>query len=236
MEKTIEFKAVVSNLDKGGKTLYRLVPVGINTMKDPEFISTIASGADIPASRAQYFMNVFAKTLVNAVMERKIVDLGFMSARLVIEGSLERMSDQPNVKDNPVRIRITFKGPIDEALAGIVLKNVSKMVEAALHEVMQTGASAINRIENMNEIVFNGKGLRINSDAEDEGVTLEKNDTIIAKATTNYSDDSTIKATFDNLEVERGVYDLCVYTRDGKRPSEVSTPRKLTRKVTVALG
>lgn len=235
MEKTIEFKAVVSNLGTGESACYRLVPVGIATMKDTEFIASFAANADIPESRAQYFMDVFAKNLVKCVMERRIVDLGWMSARLVIEGSLANMTDQPTLKDNPVRIRMTFKDNIDAALAGIVLKNISKMVEATLHEIMQQGASAINRIENANELTINGNGLTQNVAAEDEGVTLEKNGVILKKATVSYSDDTTIKAGFGELgdEITAGVYDLAVYTRAGKSASEVSTPRKLTRKITI---
>lgn len=235
MEKILEFKAVPSNLGKGESALYRLVPAGVQTVKTAEFLPAFANELDIPVSRAQYFMDVFAKNLVETVMERKTVDLGWMTARLVIEGSLQNMTEQPTTKANPVRIRITFKGSIDEALKGIILKNVSKMVEATLHEIMQDGASGVNRIENENVIVINGKGMAQNASAADEGVTLEKDGVIVAKAQVSYSDDTTIKAQFElGSEITAGVYDLAIYTRAGKSAAEVSTPRKLVRKVTVA--
>lgn len=235
MEKILEFKAVASNLGKGESALYRCVPVGVTSMKATEFIQSFANDLDIPASRAQYFLDVLAKKLVTVVMERKIVDLGWMSARLVIEGSLQNMTEQPTKANNPVRIRISFKGPVDEALKSIILKNVSKMVDAALHEIMQAGATGVNRIENSGEITINGKGLMQNVSAQDEGVTLEKNGVILAKANTNYSDDTTVKVQFGELpaEVVAGVYDLALYTRAGKSAAEVSTPRKLVRKITV---
>lgn len=234
MNTVIECKALVSNLKTGERPVYRLIPVGITTMKKDEFVQSFALDMGKSKADTQYFLDKLGQKLVECALSRKSVDLDWMGVRITIEGSIAAMNDQPTKADNPVRLKITLKGDVNTALAGVTLKNVTRMVEAALHEIMQVGASALSRIENDNLVVINGKGLTLTPDAEDEGVFLEKAGVVKAKAVIVYSDDSTIKADFSGASVENGVYDLVVYTRDGASAADGISARRLTRKITVA--
>lgn len=234
MAKTMNVKAVLSNLSTGGNPCYRLVIDGGVTINQDAFVTRYADNLRLSIADARYAVDKFFATLHELVMANKAVELEFMGARLVVKGSLRSMNQQPTKDKNPVVLQITAKGRLADSLAEIVLKNVTKMVDAALHEIMQNGASAVSRIENANAIVINGKGLIITVDNEDEGVWLEKSGTVVAEAEVTYSDESKIIAEFGELALENGVYDLCVATRNGAAKSAGISARRLTRKITVA--
>lgn len=234
MAKSMNVKAVASNLKVGEKPFYRLIIDGAEIVKSEDFLRRYAAATRLPTSEAQFNLDTFAQVLSEFLLEAKTVSLPYLLAKLSIGGSVKSMTDQPTKEANPVYANISVKGQIADALSGIVLKNVTVSVDAALHEVMQNGASGVARIENSGDIVITGKGLMIDAGAEDEGVWLEKSGTVVKMAELKGADHNEARANFGSLDgIENGVYDLCVATRDGKSASECPA-RILRRKVTVA--
>lgn len=235
MATTMKFKAVASNLTTGEHVCYRLIPVGVTTITKEQFVRLLANALRVSIADAQFTVDKMWDVIQACLMQNKRIELPFMSISLVIEGSIKSMNEQPTKEANPVRVRILIKGEAADQVAAIVLKNVTEMIEAALHEIMQAGASGLNRIENAADLTINGKGLKIDPGAEDEGVWLEKDGVIVKKAEIKYSDESKVVASFGKLDLENGVYQLAVSTRNGASPKGISA-RIIKRKVTVAIG
>lgn len=233
MAEVINAKAILSNLSAGEKSCWRLVPTGITTADDGEFIATYAANLRDTKANAQYAADQFVDTLLKFALANKAVELEYLGARLTIEGSLKSMNEQPTPEKNPVRLKITIKGEAAKRLAELHVRNVTEMVEAALHEIMQEGASGLSRIENDQPITINGKGLNITADVDDEGVWIEKNGVIVKRGEVLFSSNAKIKVSFGALALDEGIYDLCVATRNGASASNGISARKLTRKVTI---
>lgn len=234
MAKSVNVKAIPSNLAIGETPFYRLVVEGVGTVSKQEFVKRFATALRLPASEAQYTIDQFWATIESFLLEAKSINLEFMSIRLSIGGSVKSMTDQPTKDANPVTVNITIKGEAAANIAAIELKNVTVTIEAAIHEIMQIGASGVSRFESDQDFVINGKGLMLDAGAADEGVWLEKAGTIVKKAEVKSSDHSDVRGNFGSLEeVENGVYELCIATRDGKSAAEAPA-RILRRKVTVA--
>lgn len=233
MAKTLKVRAIPSNLEVGGRNCYRILPVGCDTINTDAFVKLFAEALRLKSSDAQFTLDKFWEVCQSCLLENKAIELEFMSMRLVIEGSLNSMNEQPTLEKNPVRIRIIVKGEAAREAAAIRLENVTEMIEAALHEIMQEGASGLSRIENDGVITINGKGLKIDPSAEDEGVYLAKNGIVIKRAEILYSAENSLEVKFADLDIENGVYELCVATRNGTNPAKVSA-RIVTRKVTLA--
>lgn len=236
MAKSINVKAVLSNLAAGEKPFYRLVPQGITTITKDQFVMLLADQLGLAPSEAQYTVDRLWSLIMKLLMENKRIELPYLSVSLAITGSVKSMTDQPTKEKNPVVVRIVVKGEAAEKIGEVKVINVTVTVEASLQEVMQVGASAVSRIENTNDLTINGKGLTINAAADDEGVWLEKAGTLVKKAELKSSNDNEARANFGALAgIENGVYDLCVATRAGKTAADAPA-RVLRRKVTVACG
>lgn len=234
MAKSINVKAVLSNLAPGSQPFYRLVPQGITTITKDQFVMLLADQLGLAPSEAQYTVDRVWSLIMKLLMENKRVELPYLSASLAITGSVKSMTDQPTKEKNPVVVRLLVKGDAADKINEVKVVNVTVSVEVSLQEVMQIGASAVSRIENENDITLNGKGLTINAAAEDEGIWLEKSGTLVKKAEMKSSSDNEARANFGSLGgIENGVYDLCVSTRAGKTAAEAPA-RVLRRKVTVA--
>lgn len=234
MAKSMNVKAIASNLRVGEGTHYRLIIDGVEVVKSEQFMNRFAAAIRTPTSEAQFTIDTFFSTIVDILMEAKRINLPFMSASLSVGGSVKSMTDQPTKSANPVLVNIAIKGTPAEKLAAIELKNVTITIDATLHEVEQIGASGVARIENENDIVVTGKGLMINAGAEDEGMWLEKDGIVKKMAEVKSSDHNEARGNFGALDgIANGVYELCVATRDGKSAAEAPA-RILKRKVTVA--
>lgn len=234
MDKTIEVKAILSNLAKGDKPFYRLVPQGIVTITKDQFMMLLADHLGVAPSDAQYTLDRAWSLILNLVMQNKRIELPYLSFSLAVTGSVKSMTDQPTKEKNPVVLRMLVKGEAAEKIGGVKVMNVTVTIEASLQEVKQTGASAVSRIENENDVIVNGNGLTINAAADDEGAWLEKSGTLVKKAELKSSNDNEARFNFGSLAgIENGVYDLCVATRAGKTAADAAA-RVLRRKVTVA--
>lgn len=235
MAKTMNVKAIASNLRVGSGTHYRLIIDGVEVIPPEEFMNRYAAAIRHPVSEAQFTVDQLFSTVVEILLEAKRINLPFMSASLSVLGSVKSMTDQPTKAANPVTVNITIKGAPAEKLAAIELKNVTVTIEATLHEVSQIGASGVSRIENSEDIVVTGKGLMIDAGAEDEGMWLEKDGIVKLTAEIKASNHNEARGNFGPFAgIENGVYDLCIATRDGKSAAEAPA-RILRRKVTVAL-
>ena len=234
MAKSMNVKAIASNLRVGEGTHYRLIVDGVEVVKSEEFMNRFAAAIRTPTSEAQFTIDTFFATVVDILMEAKRINLPFMSASLSVGGSVKSMTDQPTKSANPVLVNIAIKGTPAEKLAAIELKNVTITIDAALHEVEQIGASGVARLENENDVVVTGKGLMLNAGADDEGMWIEKDGIVKKMAEIKGSDHNEVRGNFGSLaDVENGVYDLCVATRDGKNAADAPA-RVLKRKITVA--
>lgn len=236
MAKTMNVKAIASNLRVGEKTFYRLIIDGVEVINKEQFITRLADALRLSPSEAQYFVDTFWGVVAEILMEGKRINLPFMTISLAVTGSVKSMTDQPTKSANPVVVNIVIKGNAAQKLAEIELKNVTVTIEAALHEIMQIGASGVARLENGNDIVVTGKGLMINAGAADEGLWIEKDGTVVKMAELKLATHNEARGNFGSLDgVENGVYDLCVATRDGKSAADAPA-RILKRKLTVAFG
>ena len=166
--------------------------------------------------------------------ENSAVDLGFLFSKLYIGGTIASLTDQPTKSKNPVLPRIFFKGDFSERFKQYEVVNETLTVNAILYELMQDGASDVNRIESATaRIVANMNAAKIDPEQEDNGIWLEnpRTDVKVCEASISYSDSSTCFFTFPELPAS-GKYRLVIATRNGESPEEYALA-KLTRNVFV---
>ena len=232
--KEIKVKATLSNLRVGETPNYRIIVKEPKKVDESEFLRRIAEKAGQDRIQGRYWLDAFRDVLFAALAENEAVDLNFLYAKLHVAGSLPAATEQPTREENPVRPRVFLKGELMDALAAFDVVNDTLTVAAILYEVMQDGASELNRIESTEaRVVINGNAIRIDPAQEDNGVWLEnpKTGEKIADGTVIHSDSATCHVTFPTLPAT-GKYRLVLATRDGNNPEEFALA-KVTRNVTV---
>lgn len=225
-------KTQLSNIGTGESPIFMLKPENITEMTEAQFITKLAAVTGWSEAKARFAMDAYGQAILDALSANKYVMAGPFKAKLAIRGSVPTMTSQPNKIDNPVVANITASGALADALSLIEVVNNAEVVAAAIYEVMQTGASGINRIETTTgQIVITGTGLAIDTAAADEGVWLANKDTgvVVKTLSVTSADSGAIRCTVGSLP-ENGQYRLTIATRDGDATKSVRT---VTRLVTV---
>ena len=226
--------AVLSSMKVGDVPVYRLVPKNAKKLTESEFLAILSQKVKQSPEEARYWLDCFREVLFGQLSENTAVDLGFLFSKLYIGGTIASLADQPTKQKNPVLPRIYFKNEFSERFKQYEVVNETLTVNAILYEVMQDGASDLNRIESATaRIVANLNEGKIDPTQPDNGVWLEnpRTDVKVCEASISYSDSSTCYFTFPELP-ESGKYRLVIATRNGKNPDEYGLA-KLTRNVFV---
>lgn len=226
--------AVLSSMKVGDIPVYRLVTKNGKKLTEAEFLVLLSQKIKQSPEEARYWLDSFREVLFALLSENTSVDLGFLFAKLYIGGTIASLTDQPTKEKNPVLPRIYFKGDFAERFKQYEVVNETQTVNAILYELMQDGASDVNRIESATaRIVANCNEAKIDPNQADNGVWLEKLKTSVkvCDASISYSDSSTCYFTFPELPAS-GTYRLVIATRNGENPDEYGLA-KLTRNVFV---
>lgn len=226
--------AVLSSIKVGDVPVYRLVPKNAKKLTEAEFVVLLSQKIKQSPEEARYWLDSFREVLFSQLAENTAVDLGFLFSKLYIGGTIPSLTAQPTKDGNPVLPRIYFKGEFSDRFGQYEVVNETHTVDAALYEVMQDGASGLNRIESATaRIVANCNNAKIDPDQVGNGIWLEKLKTNVkvCDASISYSDSSTSYFTFPELPAS-GTYRLVIATRNGENPDEYGLV-KLTRNVFV---
>lgn len=229
----IQVKAVMNNLPSpGGKVSYRLAPASRKTIKEDEFVGLLAAKAKQDKSEARFWCDNFAQTFATQLLANNAIDLGFLYAKLTVDGSLKSASDQPTKEGNPVRAAVWLKGDLAESVKSLDVVNTTITIELVLNSVQQDDAADLNLLtEAGKRVVLNVRNGKIDINADDEGVWLEKNGTVVKTAVVDYSDSDVARVHFTELP-EDGVYTLVISARNGEDSAKY-TPARKTRNVQV---
>jgi hypothetical protein len=229
-------KTQLSNLGSGETPIFMLKPENVVEMTESEFLTTFARILGWSTAKARFALDAYGQAILDALSANKYVQAGPFNAKLAVKGSLQSMTEQPNKINNPVVANITAAGALKDALSLIEVVNNSEVVAAAIYEVMQAGASGVNRIESADGVItITGTGLMLDLNAADEGVWLADKNTgaVVKNADVSYSDHGVIRCAFNAASFpEDGQYRLVVATRDGDATKSVRT---VTRLVQVSL-
>ena len=232
--KKIKVKAVLSNLRVGETPIYRMIPENVTKVYETEFLERISAKMGQDVVQGRYWLDAFRDVLFQGLAKNESFELSFLNAKLHVTGSLSKSAEQPTKLANPVKPRIYLKGPLAEALMEIDVENDTLTVVAVMYELMQDGASDVNRIEAADRrIVINGSKIKIDPAQEDNGVWLEniKTGVKVAEATITHSDSATCHCSFATLP-EAGKYRLVLATRNGES-ADAYALAKVTRNVFV---
>jgi len=225
-------KTQLSNIGTGTTPIFMLKPENVTEMTEAQFLKKLAAILGWNEAKARFALDAYGQAILDALSANKYVHAGPFNAKLAVRGSLPSMTAQPNRIDNPVVANITAAGSLADALRLIEVVNNAEVVAAAIYEIMQNGASAVNRIESATgQIVITGTGLAIDTAAADEGVWLANKDTgtVVKTLSVTSADSGAIRCTVGSLP-ENGQYRLTIATRDGDATKSVRT---VTRLVTV---
>jgi len=233
----IPVEAVLMNGAIGETDQCRLIAKNTKKVGEGEFLQRMSTktGMDIPFCR--FWSDSQRDVLYTALGENCAVDLGYLYAKLYPTGTIPSLTAQPTKEENPVKARVFFKGEFADKVAQFELVNETVTVAAVLYEIMQDGASDLNRIESATaRVVINGNEIKVAADQTDNGVWLENATTgvKVAQGVVSYSDASTCHCTFPTLPAT-GKYRLVLTTRNGESPAVYALARA-TRYVYVVNG
>jgi len=233
----IPVKSVLSNLTVEGQPCYRLLVANTKKIDESEFLRLLSKKTGMDETKCRYWSDNQRDVLYSCLAENGSVDIGYLYAKLYPTGTIATLTDQPTKEANPVKARAFFKGAFAQKVAQLELENLTLTVNAILHEIMQDGASDLNRIESSTaRVVINGNEIKIDPEQTDNGVHLESMTTgvTVATAAVSYSDASTCHCTFPTLP-PTGRYRLVLETRNGENPDDYALAR-VTRIVQVVNG
>jgi len=231
---TLSCKTQLSNIGTGTTPIFMLKPENVTEMTEAQFLAKLATILGWNEAKARFALDAYGQAVLDALSANKLVQAGPFVAKLAVRGSLPTMTSQPNKIDNPVVANITASGALANILKQITVVNNAEVVAAAIYEVMQNGASGVNRIESTTgQIVITGTGLAIDLNAADEGVWIANKDTgaVVKTLSVSSADHGAIRCTIPSLPATEGQYRLVIATRDGDTSKSVRT---VTRMVQVA--
>lgn len=230
----IPIKAELVNIGPEGEPRYRLRAKRSKFVEEGIVLERLSSKSGMGKSHCRFMMDSVRDVLYEGVAANETLDFGFMYAKLYPTGTIASLTAQPTKSENPVKVRVFFKGALARKVAALDLFNETQTVNLIIYEVAQDGVKDLNRIEsNTARIVMNVNCGKIDSEQEDNGVWLEDPNTgvKVADATISYSDHSVCFFTFPTLP-PTGKYRLVIETRNGESPDEYVLARA-TRNVNV---
>jgi len=226
---TINVKAVLSNLTKGGQPCYQLYVKNARPMSQDEFVKKFAAAIKRSCAEARYINDVHGQVFCECIVQNRIVNTGSLRGFLTICGSIPSVGAPVNPVSNPVTAVILAHGELKESVANVIAVNDTQVVDAALYTIQYGTSNFLNTIEGTGTVKANGKGLKITTSNTDEGIWLETLDGVMAsnKATISANDENTADFAFAALPetTDGDQFRLVIATRNGQSKDEYGVVR-----------
>ena len=235
MANTVKVKAYKYTLGSAGGTRagYRFNATPARALKEAELIKLIADRMGTSPEIAEAWFKGIMRSIIAQMVEGNSVNTGFFLAKLGVDGSTSTATGQP-AKGSVYGV-LNFTGDVKEAFAALVAVNDTKMVEASLLSLQQTGVDDLNKITAADTKIYcTGNMLYIDPAREDEGVFLaDAQGSMLFKCMLDSSATGSIVFRIPAGQLpEDGQYKVVIQTRNGESVDEY-TVATLTRNVTI---
>lgn len=231
----LKARAVLSQLKKGGKACYQLIPQLANTVDEATVVKLVANQTRSTETVARMYVDALGMVMRKLLTEaRPFMLTDLFKGSLAIGGSIPTVNTALDPAKNPIKAIFIPNGKLSNVAKNLELENISQGVGAILYSIDQLGNGAILTSTEA-PVYANGSKIGIDTSDVQTGVWLEdiESGRIVAVATVLKSDENTIDAKFEELP-ENGKYLFVVATRNCM--GEEYSVERLTRYVEVKVA
>ena len=225
---TINYKTILSNLQKGGKPCYYCKPINAGTKTLKECASEVAKAINMSVPFTKVASGIVLEKMIEKALEGYRVETENISIYVTARGGATTANSKWDSDKNTLHLAINLKGDLKAKLDAIEFVNTTEGVSISLYSVGDDEWAEDGVIAGTASSVvkFAGEGLNFDSAASDEGVWLcDSEKTIIEKLTASSKTDQTINVTLAET-IPTGNYYFMVASRNGEADKGVAVAYK----------